>query len=378
MDMNCFADSLSRLDAFARQNNFKGWDLFDGLNSTLFRATPLYRSRWIRLLFIQFFKRSCINFRPLAAVPKGYNPKGLGLFVSGLLRQGDIQKAELLLEQLRGMLCTDYPGAAWGYNFDWEARAFYVPRGKPNIVTTVFVAHAFLDHFEITGDYDSLRMADDACRFILESLVLYEDKNSLCFGYIPGEQARVHNANMLGAALLGRVYARTDEALYLEKSRKSMSYSLDALNDDCSWPYGERSHHRFIDNFHTGFNLVALKEWMDFTGEYQWQKSLERAYRYFLETFWLENGCPKYYHNSLYPVDIHCSAQGIVTCVKLEKLDQRSTPLAEKIASWAINNMQDEKGFFYYQKTRYYTNKIPYIRWSQAWMYYALSLFLKR
>ncbi|MFK7779187.1 MAG: hypothetical protein QM501_13860 [Gimesia sp.] len=53
-------------------------------------------------------------------------------------------------------------------------------------------------------------------------------------------------------------------------------------------------------------------------------------------------------------------------------------PLAEKIAQWAIDNMQDKKrGYFYYQKTRFYTNKIPYIRWSQAWMFYALALLLK-
>jgi hypothetical protein len=48
--------------------------------------------------------------------------------------------------------------------------------------------------------------------------------------------------------------------------------------------------------------------------------------------------------------------------------------MARKIAGWAIANMQDEKGYFYYQKGRWITNKIPYIRWSQAWMFYALSL----
>ena len=49
--------------------------------------------------------------------------------------------------------------------------------------------------------------------------------------------------------------------------------------------------------------------------------------------------------DSLFPIDIHCSAQGIITCLKLQKLDERSLPLAEKIAKWAIENMQDKKGF---------------------------------
>jgi hypothetical protein len=129
-----------------------------------------------------------------------------------------------------------------------------------------------------------------------------------------------------------------------------------------------------VDNFHTGFNLVALHDWIKATRKHEWMPKLKGAYSYFLETFWLENGCPKYYSDSLYPVDIHASAQGIVTCVKLAAIDNRSQDLVKRIALWAINNMQSANGYFYYQKTRYWTNKIPYIRWSQAWMFYALSM----
>jgi uncharacterized protein YyaL (SSP411 family) len=242
------------------------------------------------------------------------------------------------------------------------------------MVTTVFVANAFLDYFDGTGSEKWLDYAGKSCEFILEDLILFEDDIQLCFGYIPGKQARVHNANMLGAALLARVYKHTGDQIYLEKSRKAINYSMQALTPDYFWPYGELDHHRFIDNFHTGFNLVALQNWTDCTGDHTWTEQLKAAYDRFLDTFWLDNGCPKYYHNSLYPIDIHCSAQGIVTCLKLEQFNPDSIKMAQKIANWAIDNMQDETGYFYYQKTRFYTNKIPYIRWAQAWMFYALSL----
>ena len=62
--------------------------------------------------------------------------------------------------------------------------------------------------------------------------------------------------------------------------------------------------------------------------------------------------------------------------MKLEKFDDISRPMADKIARWALENMQDKKGYFYYQKTKWYTNRIPYIRWSQAWMFYALAHLL--
>lgn len=381
--------SFHLLYQYSKHHEYCGWDIFDGLNSRIFKSSPFYRSSLLRLAWIQFFKRSPVNFRKIALVPKGYNAKGLGLFASGLISLGKMDEAKQLLDMLEEMTCYSYIGISWGYNFDWQARAFYVPVGTPNIVTTVFVVNAFLNYVEAKSreqrakgatDYTDkklarryFKIAEGTCEFLLKELVLFEDDEKLCFGYIPGKQALVHNANMLGAALLARVYSLTGNPHYYEKSRKAMAYSLKALNPDYSWPYGERHHHRFVDNFHTGFNLIALKDWMDFTDEKSWDKKLKNACKYFLDTFWLENGCPKYYHNSLYPIDIHCSAQGIVTCLKLSKYDDRSLHMAEKIANWAIENMQDETGYFYCQKTKWYTNKIPYIRWSQAWMFYALS-----
>ena len=90
-----------------------------------------------------------------------------------------------------------------------------------------------------------IEIADQCCRFILQELIVFENSETLCFGYIPGEEARVYNASMLGAALLGRVYAINPNQEYLEKSSKAMKYAVDALNPDYSWPYGERSHHGF-------------------------------------------------------------------------------------------------------------------------------------
>ena len=357
--------------------NYQGWGNFDGLSSKVFRKTPFYKSSFFRLVWTQFFKRSPVNFRRLALVPKNYNTKGLGLFASGLILRDDYEEAEFLLNILKKLVCSEYSGMSWGYDFDWQTRSGYTPAGVPTIVATVFVANAFLDYFNKTKGVAYLEVAKKASEFIIENLVLFENNRTLCFGYYPGNKVRVHNANMLGASFLARVYQITRDPIYFEKSQKAMTYSIQALNPDFSWVYGDSKYQKFIDNFHTGFNLVALLGWMKYTNETCWGETLKKAYNYFLSTFWLNNGCPKYYHNSLYPIDIHCSAQGIVTCLKLSEYHGKSLPFAFKIAKWAIDNMLDSKGFFYYQKTRFFTNKIPYIRWSQAWMFYALSLLEK-
>ena len=50
--------------------------------------------------------------------------------------------------------------------------------------------------------------------------------------------------------------------------------------------------------------------------------------------------------------------------------------LCNKVMIWTLDNMQDEEGYFYYQKKKYFTSKIPYMRWSQAFMMNAMSYYL--
>jgi len=41
-----------------------------------------------------------------------------------------------------------------------------------------------------------------------------------------------------------------------------------------------------------------------------------------------------------------------------------------------VNNLWSGKGFFYFQKKRLYINKIPYMRWGQAWAFHALTEYI--
>ena len=77
--------SITRLFDYCNQNNWSGFDPFDGLNSRIFNALPLVQNRIGRLVFIQAMKRSPLNFRPIFLVPKEENPKGLAVFCSALL-----------------------------------------------------------------------------------------------------------------------------------------------------------------------------------------------------------------------------------------------------------------------------------------------------
>ena len=82
----------------------------------------------------------------------------------------------------------------------------------------------------------------------------------------------------------------------------------------------------------------------------------------------------KYYNNQTYPIDIHAPAQLIITLYKLNIINEQKD-LANRVLKWTINNMQSPKGYFYYQKRKGVSSKIPYMRWAQAWMFYAFSFY---
>ena len=64
-----------------------------------------------------------------------------------------------------------------------------------------------------------------------------------------------------------------------------------------------------------------------------------------------------------------------MTLHRLHKYGEYST-LANKVLHWTIENMQDQKGYFYYQLKEGISSKIPYMRWSNAFMFYAMSYYL--
>jgi hypothetical protein len=138
------ADSFGKLKAYCEAEQFCGWDPYDGLNSKVFQALPLIRNNSLaRLFWIQLFKRNPVNIRKFFLVDKGYNPKGLALFLSGYCNLYKISPDTNILNTINWlaykiikMKSTGYSGSCWGYNFDWQAKAFYQPKHTPTVVAS--------------------------------------------------------------------------------------------------------------------------------------------------------------------------------------------------------------------------------------------------
>lgn len=360
-----------------------GFDPFDSLNSQLLSATPFYRNSFVRLAWLQLGKRSPINLRPLLGVPKRRNPKGIGLVISGLVndyhRTGEVQLldeagalAQWLLEERSSP--DTWAHSCWGYHFDWQARAFYVPAGKPNIITTCYVARALFELGKVSGNESFIAASLDAARFI--SRHLYTETDGRCFyAYIPGESAFVHNASLWGAAWCGFAGKELGDETLMAQALKVARQSATEQLEDGSWVYGSRHHHQFKDGFHTGYNLEALNLLRDALQTAEFDECIAKGYRHYVDTFFEADGTAKYYDNSVYPLDMHSFAQAIFT---LLKVGGRSEDLAlcERVIQRAIELMyRPSTGLFIYQKTRHFTNRINYMRWTQAWAYCSFSFY---
>ncbi|NOU59286.1 delta-aminolevulinic acid dehydratase [Marinifilum caeruleilacunae] len=373
--------SLEQLREYIEGQEYKGWDPYDGLNSKLFQSIPfLNKSRLMRLIWIQAFKRNPINFRDLTGIKKAYNPKGLGLFLSGYCKLYHIDRTQevrsrilFLSKKILELQSSGWSGACWGYNFDWQARAFFQPKGTPSVVVTSYVVNALLDAYEVLGDKELLRVAISSKDFILNDLHrTYDGNGDFCFSYSPLDQTRVFNASLLGSKTLARIYSITKEESLAEEAKRSVQFSVNYQNADGSWAYGTLPYHQWIDNFHTGFNLEAMADYQRYTGDETFNKAIVKGLEYYLNHFFTDEGVPKYYNNTIYPVDIHCPAQLPITLSKLNVFSQ-NLELMERVLGWTISNLQSPEGYFYFQAGKRMKIKIPYIRWAQAWMFLALS-----
>jgi len=374
--------ALDRLYRYCREHDWKGWDPYDGLNSRLFRALPFRKRRLFRLAWIQLFKRSPINLRPLAGVPKEENPKGLALFARGLLklsqtgRWGDARKdADELLGRLKDLRSPGHDRWCWGYNFDWQGRAFFVERLKPNAVATTFAAHAFLDRYEATGGSEDLSVARSAGDFLLHHLNRsVENDGAICFSYTPFDRSRVYNINFLIAALLARLATLTGDRALAETARRALDFVLERQAPDGSWAYGEAPFQQWVDHFHTCYNLLALDDCKRHLDDDSYHGAIERGLAFYLDHLFRADGLPRPDTRADYPIDIHAVALALVTLSRFAERRPECRGRLEKIVEWAAGEMQDRTGYFYYQKRAHGTVRIPYMRWAQAWMFYALSL----
>lgn len=370
---------ISEVASYAEGKDYAGYDPYDALNSPVVRCIGRM-SKCLRLGMTQLLRRSPVNLRPLLGIRKEHNPKGIGLFLWGYVKlyalEDDacyLERIDHLLDLLEKSSSKGYSGRCWGYNFDWQSRTAMRPKGTPTVVNTSFIGHALLDCFQVTGNRRALEMAVPIAEFILNDLHRTRLGERFCFSYTPVDREVVHNANLLGASILARLNKYCNDERLSDAVLASLSYSMRHQRSDGSWFYADTEIQRWIDSFHTGFNLQAIRYILNEGLGREYRHAYRRGVAYYADNFFLKDGTPGYYHDKIYPIDIHSPAQAICF-FSLEGAEYGD--LTDKLVTWMLRNMYGGKGVFYFRRGRLWANRICYMRWAQAWAFHALSEYL--
>lgn len=367
------------LDAVERRlelEDLHGWDPYDALCSPLFALPVLRSSHPLRFGAQQVVKRSRWNLRPLLLIPRQLNPVSVGLYLQGQAHRavsnpGILERrrnrAEAAVQRLAAAATPGYHGSCWGYPFDWETRHGSFPAGTPTVVATGMVSNGLWVAHATFGLEQAAELLVCAAEFVLRDLPRIDgEQGSFCWAYGPGSRQAVFNATLKGSRLLAQAHALGGRDELLDVAARSVRFVVDRQLSSGAWPYSLSDPR--VDNFHTGYVLECLRAYGRYSGDLSAADAIDRGWEYYRRNLFTNNLTPKYYDNRVEPLDATACAQAIITLCEFG-----DTPAASRVAETAVQRLALPDGSFAYQRRRNRTIRTPFLRWSTAWMYCALS-----
>lgn len=380
----------ARILETARELNWAGYSKHDALNAPWLEAMA-GRSRLLRLAAIQLVMRSPLHVRPWLGVRSARDPKGLALFARALLFRahslGDADAeadARALLDWLLEHPAPGFELFAWGYPYPWQDVGFFAPRHFPNRVVTSNVAQALMDGYERLGDPRYLEASGRVVRFLLEApRTLYEDPDHRCVSYVPSEDVSwiVMDVPALAGAAAARYASLTNDRRIMTEAGRLIRYVASKQTAYGAWFYAEPpgASHITHDNYHTGIILDTLLQYTRASGSDEFMPAYHRGLEYYRDHLFEADGAPRFMNHRPWPRDIHGAAQGIITFSFAQGATGQGAETARRVLEWTLEHMWNPaNGWFHYQKRRLATIRIPLLRWGQAWMAYALSVYLEQ
>lgn len=389
------------LDATLRWSAARGYaghNKHDALNSPLLAALFGW-SRPTRLAAIQAVMRAPWNVRPLLAVPRTRNPKGLALFAEAHLdlhaldsEGAHLDAARELLDALLENPASGFRGLSWGYPYPWQDVGFFAPRDYPNRVVTCWIGFALVSAARLGLDRRYREPLPAIAEFLTgEPNVLHDDAEMKCYSYVPSRE--VTWAVMDVPALVGAFLAEAGRVLetgeFESEASRLLNWVADKQTAAGAWFYTHPATDSHIshDNYHTAIILDCFDRYREATDDRRFDEVYSRGLDFYRDHLFEPNGAPRFMSDREYPYDVHGAASAILCFVRAARAAQRDrlSPavaeerqgMAERVAGWTLANLYDPRGFFYYQRARFRTKRFCLMRWCNAWMSRALAAFLR-
>jgi hypothetical protein len=314
--------------------------------------------------------------RPILRIPKQLNPVSVALYLQGLAHRAiaeptDARRAEATrcVALLADLVSPGWARPCWGYPFDWETRYGPIPAQTPTVVATGIVTNALATADDVFGLSAASELIAGAAGFVLEDLNRLDGPDdTFCWSYSPLDRQAVLNATLKGSRILAQAHARGAGPGLLGPAARSVRFVMSYQRESGAWPYSIGDARTWADNFHTGYILECLLEYRRLSGDADVDEVVNRGWRYYRERFFSADATPKYFDHAPLPVDATACAQSIITLCAFG-----DAAMASSAATRAVELLGLQDGSFAYQRRRHLAVRIPYLRWSTAWMYCALA-----
>jgi hypothetical protein len=385
-------ESLDALYNWVVGEEYCGWDIYDALNSNFVKKACL-GSPLLEILLTQTNKYSPFNFRPHVGVQKGVDMKGLGLFSQAFSKMYAISGEEKYKEEIikinsyfeKESVISQYKNHCWSHYFPYTSADKNILSPKvPDVITTCNVIKALVDSHLILEDENIKDMARSAYEFVVNDLLNKSNDGLSYLMYSPIDtQKMVINASALGLETISKLMTLYPDDNEMKKVADELcDFIIHSQKPDGLWAYSiyHSGKERIQTDFHQGFILDGLIEYLPYVKndkKSELLESIDKGIRFYREKQFLNDGRCHFRYPYFYPTEVHTQAQGIITFSKYSEFDPEHLDFAEKIAQWTITNLQDESGYFYYYKHRFFKNKTPHMRWGQGWMMLALATYLE-
>ena len=368
-------------------NNFTSFDPYDGLNTNL--RFPK-KSKFSRLVLIYFNKFSPLNIRKFLKIQKSRQLMTLCTIANAIFIFNKPNDRELeFINQIYEELKKTSLKPIYGYHC-WDARNFpiqmqdkFTDVNIPGAVGNEIVGTFLINYYRATGNNEALNFITNLADLFIDKYFCLRDGFSFFRYKINDTDDKVTlNASLKAMAYLIQVSKIKESQAYDDIIIKVMDTVLKLQKEDGRWNYtyfiDKQIEKKQVD-FHQGFILDDLLLFMNKYGyETPYRESYQKGINFYHKKQFMPDGRSVYRYPRKWPIDIHNQAQGIITFTRASKagFGNHYFKFACTIAEWTINNMQDKDGHFHFMKYPFITNKIPYIRWSDANMAYALSILL--
>jgi len=268
----------------------------------------------------------------------------------------------------------------WAHDCDYAIQGVPVTTRTPNLVTSAFVANGYWDWWQASGSQKYKESFVDIAKRMLDIFPAKQDGETLCFMYTPVTEYHVHNANLLMAEVLAKWQSIDDCANQEGTIKKSLIYSLNDFRESAGFPYaGPPSRNHTADNYHTGYVLRSLDAVQRFLPDLAAESNVFETIRVGIE-FYLKSFIKNKYvwFGEYRMIESHSLAESIIFFKVFARFI--SSPDRKRLVQ-AIQNTASRlwNDNYFINNTKFLplgirlSDQTDMIRWSQAWMAYALA-----